>query len=380
MATFKLIDSVKAHVLKSGNEFITYDFGTREPIDYPSHNGVDLQSGKLGASDVIAIADGTVISVNTSCTHNFAKGTDANGYVRSCCHACGNYVKLQHENGYYTRYLHLKPGSITVKVGQKVKAGDTLGRMGLTGQTSGLHLHFDVNDGCKYVDPIPYIQGKKNFSITDIGTVIHKGDTVRVKRGAKFINGVTPASFVFTTEYTVQKVTGNTATIGLIQDGVFEVTGAFDIKYLIAANKASTCRPVGELGIDKDKLRELYLLPDAKNVTTGNLISTGTLIKYYGKVNDTNNKLVDIYLNNRKLYTVDKSKVISCDAKYVYTKTIATVNIRRTPRIARDNICRVLPGGTKVFVNNIALASDNHTWSMIYLDGSWYYISSNCLA
>lgn len=44
-------------------------------------------------------------------------------------------------------YQHLKRGSVRVKKGQKVKAGQVLGRMGTSGNTTGLHLHFSVHKG-----------------------------------------------------------------------------------------------------------------------------------------------------------------------------------------------------------------------------------------
>lgn len=54
-------------------------------------------------------------------------------------------------------------GSIKVKIGQKVKAGTVLGHEGETGYSFGVHLHFDVNDGKNYVDPLPYLLGQKSF-------------------------------------------------------------------------------------------------------------------------------------------------------------------------------------------------------------------------
>ncbi len=72
-------------------------------------------------------------------------------------------MRIKHPNGLYSRYLHLAPNSICVKLGQRVKAGDKLGVIGDTGYSFGTHLHFDVNDGTKYLDPLPYLLGEKSF-------------------------------------------------------------------------------------------------------------------------------------------------------------------------------------------------------------------------
>jgi murein DD-endopeptidase MepM/ murein hydrolase activator NlpD len=58
----------------------------------------------------------------------------------------GESVILNHGNGEYSVYAHLKPGSIVVKAGDKVKSGQTLGRLGSSGNSTEPHLHFQVCD------------------------------------------------------------------------------------------------------------------------------------------------------------------------------------------------------------------------------------------
>ena len=104
---------------------VTSPFGPRDFDDF--HYGTDFVTGS-DATKIIAAADGEVIiSDNT---------TDTLGYAEM--------VVIKHSDTLYTSYAHLKAGSRTVKVGDKVKQGDELGTIGMTGMVTGVHLHFEV--------------------------------------------------------------------------------------------------------------------------------------------------------------------------------------------------------------------------------------------
>jgi len=66
---------------------------------------------------------------------------------------CGNGVVVDHSDGWESQYCHMARGSIRVKPGDVVKAGDPLGLVGLSGQTEFPHLHFTIRHGGKIVDP-----------------------------------------------------------------------------------------------------------------------------------------------------------------------------------------------------------------------------------
>ncbi len=56
----------------------------------------------------------------------------------------GNYIRVQHDDGTWAVYAHLKPLGVSVKIGQRVAAGERIGYSGATGLASGPHLHFAV--------------------------------------------------------------------------------------------------------------------------------------------------------------------------------------------------------------------------------------------
>jgi murein DD-endopeptidase MepM/ murein hydrolase activator NlpD len=59
----------------------------------------------------------------------------------------GNYVVIDHGNGEYSHYAHLAPGSVSVKTGDAVREGQTVGMLGSSGNSTAPHLHFQVCDG-----------------------------------------------------------------------------------------------------------------------------------------------------------------------------------------------------------------------------------------
>lgn len=159
----------KNKVLKLGYHRMTLDFGNTYS-DGSFHKGCDF-TGDTSVNDgydyVVAIADGVV----TSC-QNSIKGVVKNTGTAGM----GNYVYIEHENGYRSRYQHMKYGMVTVKKGDKVKAGQVIGYIGNTGNSTGRHLHFDISapgkvSGGRYVssqdrtyfDPAPFLKGMKTL-------------------------------------------------------------------------------------------------------------------------------------------------------------------------------------------------------------------------
>ena len=107
---------------------------------HPIHNEIRFHYGTdfaANAGTVIhAFADGTVLEA----------GTDS-GY--------GNYVKLDHGNGYITLYGHCS--ELSVSAGETVARGQPIALVGSTGQSTGPHLHFELIHNGVYLNPEFYL-------------------------------------------------------------------------------------------------------------------------------------------------------------------------------------------------------------------------------
>lgn len=96
-----------------------------------SHPGIDIAASR---DDLIfAAASGKIVAVNRS----------NRGY--------GNMVMIDHQNGYQTLYAHLN--KILVETGSYVFQGQPIGLAGSTGNSSGVHLHFEIHHQGKFINP-----------------------------------------------------------------------------------------------------------------------------------------------------------------------------------------------------------------------------------
>jgi hypothetical protein len=89
---------------------------------------------------VLAVGRGTVIVAVDRYPDQIPNHPGAVGLAA----ADGNHVIIRLADGVFAGYAHLKPGSVRVRVGQRVRTGQVLGRLGNSGDTSGPHLHFEL--------------------------------------------------------------------------------------------------------------------------------------------------------------------------------------------------------------------------------------------
>jgi murein DD-endopeptidase MepM/ murein hydrolase activator NlpD len=97
------------------------------------------------ATDVLAVADGRVSDVRDGLDENAGTNERSSRQV-TLDNVVGNYVILDLGHGRFALYAHLIPGSLNVKVGATVKAGDVLARLGNSGNSDAPHLHFQLMD------------------------------------------------------------------------------------------------------------------------------------------------------------------------------------------------------------------------------------------
>ena len=119
------------------NSYITSGFGGRaDPFNGGSanHKGIDFEADV--GDPVLAVADGVV-------SYSAARS----GY--------GNTVEVDHGNGYVTRYAH--NSRLLHKVGELVRAGQQIAKAGSTGRSTGAHVHFEVWENGRVVNPRKFL-------------------------------------------------------------------------------------------------------------------------------------------------------------------------------------------------------------------------------
>jgi len=97
-------------------------------------------------AEVYAAANGTVVDVKDGTPENDPT-SDQKAVPITVETAPGNYIIIAMSNGYFSFYAHLQTGSIRVRVGDHVKVGQMVARLGNSGNSDSPHLHFHISDG-----------------------------------------------------------------------------------------------------------------------------------------------------------------------------------------------------------------------------------------
>src|ERR1700761_3454005 len=121
-----------------------------DPADVHNYSDYD--------ADVLAVADGTVVTMLDTLDDQ-PPGQLPDPKTITIQNVDGNHVIVELGHGVYAFYAHLEKNSIPVAMGQHVKRGEVLGKLGNTGNTSAPHLHFHLMDGPSPLasNGIPYV-------------------------------------------------------------------------------------------------------------------------------------------------------------------------------------------------------------------------------
>lgn len=162
--------------VKDWNNHISSGVGPRESpggIGSTDHKGID-----------IAVPQGTPVQAAKGGKVVFAG--DGGGY--------GNLVVIDHGDGTFTKYAHLS--KINVREGQTVEAGELVGAVGSTGNSTGPHLHFEVRRGSpdgEVLDPVKFLEGAEEVPVVGGGegySAIGDGRTGGVGFGSASASGL----------------------------------------------------------------------------------------------------------------------------------------------------------------------------------------------
>ena len=143
-------------------------------LSYNDHRGTDIRIKTLKDMEVgvpvIAAADGVVGNLRRGIKDQYFSNYNKAKRKEIFQIGLGNVVILNHGNTWSTFYAHLKQGSIVVEKGQRIRKGDVLGYVGMSGLTDFPHLHFDIRHRNRTIDPFTGLErnkgcGKSKFSL-----------------------------------------------------------------------------------------------------------------------------------------------------------------------------------------------------------------------
>jgi murein DD-endopeptidase MepM/ murein hydrolase activator NlpD len=130
---------------------------------YKWHKGDahDLHSYYSYGQRVFAVGEGTIVAVRDGIPDNYPGPVDDFRRAGPLTFetAFGNMVVLDLGGGQFAHYGHLQPGSLRVKAGDRVRSGDVLARIGVSGDPNVPHLHFEVTTSARSLagDGVPYV-------------------------------------------------------------------------------------------------------------------------------------------------------------------------------------------------------------------------------
>ena len=166
-----------------GHHFITRGTGQRYAYDIAKIVDGRLSSGDGNTNEdtytfgarLNAPGDGVIISLENNIEDNPRPGV-INGNINNS-NLAGNYIMIDHLNGEYSLLAHFKKSTIIVSVGDTVVKGQEVGKAGNSGNSTGPHLHYHIQNTPDYLDGIGLPAQFNDYSADD--AFIERGEPVR---------------------------------------------------------------------------------------------------------------------------------------------------------------------------------------------------------
>ncbi|MGK5014734.1 M23 family metallopeptidase [Janthinobacterium sp. HLS12-2] len=131
----------------------------------------DVSSYFAYGKNVLAVADGVIVQARDGMPNNIPRTKDgfAPAVPITMDTVMGNFIVLALGDGQFAQYVHLQPDSLRVKVGERVKRGQILARVGNSGDARWPHLHFQISDNSDILasEGLPYLIDQFKLKLPD---------------------------------------------------------------------------------------------------------------------------------------------------------------------------------------------------------------------
>ncbi len=265
---YKGSDIINCRVLEKRKCEITNDYSN-------NHLALDLVGENYTLDKVISHSAGTVIEVQDG----YDNLKDSTGLL-----SYGNYIKIDHGNGFKTLYAHLKK-NLPIKVGSTVNEGTYLGNMSNSGNAYGSHLHFEVYHNNTRINPTKYLDN--SFSSEEPNNLKYQlGQTVKINGvyiSSTSPNKLTPAVNVGTITRIITNAPNpyllNNGAIGWVNDQCIQEENSQEYLQNSSYSGFSIVDALKEINVDSSYSyrSELAKLNDIENYTGTGIQNTNLL-------------------------------------------------------------------------------------------------------
>lgn len=152
-----------------------YDIAIKVDGSFYSGDGSKNEDHYCFGKRLNAPADGKIIALENDIEDNTTVGV-ANGNIDDETIA-GNYIMIDHLNGEFSLMAHFKKGTIIVSIGDIVTKGQEVGKAGNSGNSTGPHLHYHIQNSPNYLDSFGLPSQFLNYY--EDGVFVERGEPIR---------------------------------------------------------------------------------------------------------------------------------------------------------------------------------------------------------